>query len=415
MKRRWLLAGLALLGAAAAVAFVATGTNPVRLAERVAATALGPAAKAEIKEVVPPAISVVKAEVADFTQTVLVTGSLVPRLEILVAPEIEGFRVLELKAEEGDRVRQGDVLATLAHESLDAQLAQNEAQLARTTAAIAQARSLISQSEARLEEAKSAFERAKPLKQSGHISESVFDQREAAARTAEALLVSARDGLRVAEAEKAAVEAQRRELVWKRGRTEVRAPASGIVSRRNARVGAVASAVGDPMFRIIADGEIELDAEVPEADLARIAEGQPARVTVAGSLEVTGKVRLVSPEVDRATRLGRVRIFLRENPQLHVGAFGRGVIETAHARGVGVPLSAVMYGPSGPYVMTVVEDTIARRPVRLGLTTEGNIEVREGLAAGALVVAKAGTFLREGDRVRTVLQTSGDRVSEVRK
>ena len=415
MKRRWLLAGLALLGAAAAVAFVATGTNPVRLAERVAGTALGPAAKAEIKEVVPPAISVVKAEVAEFTQTVLVTGSLVPRLEILVAPEIEGFRVLELKAEEGDRVRQGDVLATLAHESLDAQLAQNEAQLARTTAAIAQARSLISQSEARLEEAKSAFERAKPLKQSGHISESVFDQREAAARTAEALLVSARDGLRVAEAEKAAVEAQRRELVWKRGRTEVRAPASGIVSRRNARVGAVASAVGDPMFRIIADGEIELDAEVPEADLARIAEGQPARVTVAGSLEVTGKVRLVSPEVDRATRLGRVRIFLGENPQLHVGAFGRGVIETAHARGVGVPLSAVMYGPSGPYVMTVVEDTVARRPVRLGLTTEGNIEVREGLAAGALVVAKAGTFLREGDRVRTVLQTSGDRVSEVQK
>jgi RND family efflux transporter MFP subunit len=415
MKRKWLLAGLALVGAAG-LAFAATGTNPVRLAEKVAGKALGSEAKVDTpKDVVPPAVSVVKADVADFTETVLVTGSLVPRLEILVAPEIEGFRVLDLKVEEGDRVEQGDVLATLAHESLDAQLAQNEAQLARTTAAIAQARSLISQAEARLEEARAAFERAKPLKQSGHISESVFDQREAAARTAQALLVSARDGLRVSEAEKAAVEAQRRELAWKRGRTEVRAPASGIVSRRNARVGAVASAVGDPMFRIIANGEIELDAEVPEADLARIAERQPARVTVAGSIEATGKVRLVSPEVDRATRLGRVRVFLGENPNLHVGAFGRGVIETTQARGLAVPLSAVMYGPSGPYVLTVAEDIVARRAVRLGLTTDGKIEVREGLPAGALVVAKAGTFLREGDRVRPVLEAPGARLSEVRR
>lgn len=412
MKRNWLLAGVAFVGAAA-LAFVATGANPVRLAESV--KAFGSEAKVDTKEVVPPTVSVVKAEVGDFTETVLATGSLVPRLEILVAPEIEGFRVLELTADEGDRVKQGDVLATLAQESLDAQLAQNEAQLARTSAAIAQARSLISQADARLEEAKAAFERAKPLKQSGHISESVFDQREAAARMAEALLVSARDGLRVAEAEKAAVEAQRRELTWKRGRTEVRAPASGIVSRRNARVGAVAAAVGDPMFRIIADGEIELDAEVPEADLARISEGQRARVTVSGSIEATGKVRLVSPEVDRATRLGRVRIFLGANPALHVGAFGRGIIKTAQARGLAVPLSSVMYGPSGPYVLTVVEDVVARRPVRLGLTSEGRVEVREGIPAGALVVAKAGTFLREGDRVRPVLQEPGPRLSEVRR
>jgi RND family efflux transporter MFP subunit len=412
MKRKWLMAGVGLAGVAA-LALAATESNPLSLARALSGKALGSPAPVESKEIVPPTVSVAKAEVADFTATVLVTGSLVPRLEILVAPEIEGFRVLELKADEGDRVTQGDVLATLTHETLEAQLAQNEAQLARTTAAIAQARSLISQAEARLEEARAAFERAKPLKQSGHISESVFDQREAAARTADALLVSARDGLRVAEAEKASVEAQRRELAWRRGRTEVRAPASGLVSRRNARVGGVASATGDPMFRIIADGEVELDAEVPEAELARIAEGQRARVTVAGSIEASGRVRLVSPEVDRSTRLGRVRVFLGANPDLHVGAFGRGVIETAYSSGLSVPLSAVMYGPAGPYVLTVVEGTVARRTVSLGLTSDGKVEVRQGLAAGALVVAKAGTFLREGDRVRTVLPGPGARVSEV--
>ena len=61
----------------------------------------------------PPAVSVVKATGADFTERVTVSGSLVPRDEILVAPEVEGFRVLELKVDEGDRVKKGDVLAIL--------------------------------------------------------------------------------------------------------------------------------------------------------------------------------------------------------------------------------------------------------------------------------------------------------------
>ena len=86
-------------------------------------------------------MSVVKAAQADFTEMVTVSGSLVPRDEILVAPEVEGLRVLELKVDEGDRVKKGDVLAILVQESLDAQLAQNDA-IARPlpTAAIAQAR-----------------------------------------------------------------------------------------------------------------------------------------------------------------------------------------------------------------------------------------------------------------------------------
>ena len=351
----------------------------------------------------PIAVTVAKVVPAEFTATVLVTGSLVPREEILVGPEVDGLRITEVLADEGDRVKKGQVLARLVSDTLEAQLAQNDAALARATAAIAQAQTSIASAEARLVEARNAYERGKPLKSSGYISESTMDQRVMAARTAEAALAAARDGQRVAEAEKAQVEAQRRELAWRRGRTDIVAPTDGIISRRVARIGGYGAVAGEPMFRIIAKGEIELDAEVTEARLPLIKEGQAAEVSVAGvGKPVSGRVRLVSPEIDRATRLGRVRVGLGDRPELRIGAFGRGQIETAKSRGLAVPAAAVLYGAETPTVQIVTNGVVRTRPVTVGLEQDGLIEVTSGLQAGDLVVAKAGTFLRDGDAVRAM-------------
>ena len=152
----------------------------------------------------------------------------------------------------------------------------------------------------------------------------------------------------MAEAEKAQIEAQRRELNWRRGRTEVVAPADGIISRRMARVGGYAAGAAEPMFRIVANGEVELDAEVTETRMAAIKVGQTARVEVAGVGAIAGTVRLVSPEVDKATRLGRVRIYLGDNP----GAARRRLRPRQRSRrptsrGLAVPASAVLYGADG--------------------------------------------------------------------
>ena len=361
----------------------------------------------------PPAASVVKVAPAELVETVLVTGTLVPREEILVAPEIEGLRVLEVHVEEGDWVEEGQVLATLVHATIDAQLAQNTALLAKADAAIAQARSTIAQAEASLKEAKNALERAKQLRQSGHVSESVFDQREAAARTAEAALIAARDGLKVAEAEKASLEAQRKELEWRRSKTEVKSPAEGLVSRRNVRVGALATVTAEAMFRIIARGEVELDAEVPEAQLPALKPGQPAVVTVAGLGEVTGKVRLISPEIDKNTRLGRVRISLTSNEPLRIGGFARGTVVTANGRGLAIPASAILYGPDGAKVQVVTDGRVSTRRVKTGLRAGGRVEIVEGLKEGEIVIARSGTFLRDGDEVRPVFEPTTT-VSEVR-
>jgi HlyD family secretion protein len=353
-------------------------------------------------EQLAPKVTVVRVAPAGFTETVPANGSLVAREEILVGPEVEGLRITQVLADEGQRVRKGEVLARLVADTLDAQLAQNDAALARAIAAIAQAKANIAQAEARHVEAGNAYERAKPLLKGGHMTEAAFDQREQAARTAVAQLAAARDGLKLAEAEKAQVEAQRRELTWRRGRVEVTAPADGIVSRRMARIGGYAAGAAEPMFRIVAKGEVELDAEVVETRLAAVAVGQKARVEVAGLGAVEGTVRLVSPEVDKATRLGRVRIFLGDNPGLRIGSFARGSVLTASGRGLAVPSSAVLYGPDGATVQVVRDDKVEVRKVRIGLSSGALVEIREGLAEGDLVVARAGTFLRAGDLVRPV-------------
>ena len=140
------------------------------------------------KSIAAPTITVSKVTTEDFVQTAAVSGSLVPREEILVSPEIEGLRVRELLADEGDHVKKGQVLARLVSEQIDAQLAQNEANLAHSNAAIAQAKSQIVQAEAQAKEAQAQLVRAEPLKKSGYLSGATYDQRESAAGTTAAQL-----------------------------------------------------------------------------------------------------------------------------------------------------------------------------------------------------------------------------------
>ena len=128
------------------------------------------AAKGPAHDVMAATVTVASVAPAEFTETVLATGSLVAREEILVGPEVEGLRITEVLADEGARVKKGDVLARLVADTLDAQVAQNDAGLARSAAAIAQARAAIVQAEARLVESRNALERAKPLRQAGHMT-----------------------------------------------------------------------------------------------------------------------------------------------------------------------------------------------------------------------------------------------------
>ena len=258
----------------------------------------------------------------------------------------------------------------------------------------------------------STSNRAEPLRKSGYLSGSTYDQRESAASTATSLVVSAKDALKSTEADTALIGAQRRELDWRRSNTEVKAPADGVVSRRNARIGAMGTATGEPMFRIISNSEVELDAEVVETDLVKVKDGQKVHVSAAGADDVPGSVRLVSPEVDKTTRLGRVRVFLGSRPDLKIGAFARATIETKQNNGVALPATAINFGIDGAHVQIVKGDIVQRRAVKTGLSSGDLVEILEGVAVDDVAVARAGTFLRDGDKIHPIETDS--KISEVK-
>lgn len=358
------------------------------------------AAPAATQDVVPT-VSVVKAVREAISQKVIVTGTLVAREQVLVTPGVEGLKIESIHFDAGDRVEEGAVLARLAVDTVDVLLAQNTSQLASTDAQIAQARAQISSAEALVTQTGQAFQRAQALVGTNAMAKDAFDQRKLAADQATAQLQVAREALSAAEANRKLVEAQRAELDLRRSKTEIKAPRGGLVLSRNAVVGQVASAGGNPLFVIAEKGDIELDADVTETLLPELKVGQKVTVQPAGSTAtVDGVVRLVLPEINAATRLGKARIALPDGQDLRVGAFARGTIEVARSEGLVLPVTAVTDDSGAPTVQVVKDGVVDTREVKTGLTDAGLIEVTDGLAEGEMVVSKAGTFLRGGDKVK---------------
>jgi len=380
--------------------------NRIALALALAVAAAGPALAAEAAsppERAAPAVTVVAVERQPIADSVIVTGTLAPREEILVAAQIDGYAITEILVDEGDRVKAGQVMARLSRELIDTALAQNRAQIARADASIASARSSIVEAEAARSQAQAAFERARALRPDGIMTAETFELRQSSAQQATARVASAREQLNLAEADKTLTQAQRNELSIRLERTEIKAPTDGVISRRTARIGAIAAAAVDPLFRIIKDGAIELEAEVAEVALARIAPGQSAVVRPAGrQADVPATVRLVSPEITRATRLGRVRLSLEQPDGLTIGSFARGIITVARKDAVVAPLSAVLFTAEGPRVQVVRDGVVESRPVAIGIRAAGRIEIASGLSEGETIVAISGTFLRVGDRVTPI-------------
>jgi multidrug efflux pump subunit AcrA (membrane-fusion protein) len=187
--------------------------------------------------------------------------------------------------------------------------------------------------------------------------------------------------------------------------TSLRAPAAGLVTQVNTIVGAPASPQAGPMFRIAVNNEIDMDAEIPAVHMLKLNPGATVRISRDSGPDIVGRVRLVSPQIDRSSQLGHVRITLTSNPSLKIGMFAQASIDAKRSCGVAVPRTAIDHLT----VQVVKGNTVEMRKVRVGLVSDTSTEILEGLEVGEVVVADAGSSLHDGDKIKTMFAEELDR------
>jgi RND family efflux transporter MFP subunit len=305
------------------------------------------------------------------THIVVGTGSVAAWQQLTIAAEIAGLRIVEIAVDEGDFVQQGQVLARLDDSILQAQSAQFEAS--------------ILEAEANLTNARADFRRAEELQAGHNIAEQAWQLRQTAARTTEARLNM--------------IRAQYQEVKARIEQTVIRAPTDGVISKRTALLGSVAS-IGTEFFRMIRDGRVELQALVPELDIAKIQAGQRARV-IHGDVAVTGTVRLVSPVVEAASRLGMAYVSVPSDSGLKPGMFASAEIAVGATERLAVPQDALVFRDGRPAAFAVGPDNrVSLRILETGTRQNGWVEVKAGLDPTERIVIAGAGFLNDGDLVR---------------
>jgi multidrug efflux pump subunit AcrA (membrane-fusion protein) len=189
------------------------------------------------------------------------------------------------------------------------------------------------------------------------------------------------------------------------GPISLRAPAAGLLTEVKTIVGAPASPQAGPMFRIAVNNEVELDAQVPAVHMLKLNPGATVRISRDDAPDLVGRVRLISPEIDRTNQLGHIRISLSSNPSLKVGMFARASIDAKRSCGVAIPRTAIDHLT----VQVVKGNTVETRNVRVGLVSDTSTEILEGLDVGEIVVADAGSSLHDGDQIKTMFADELDR------
>jgi HlyD family secretion protein len=187
------------------------------------------------------------------------------------------------------------------------------------------------------------------------------------------------------------------------GTVQVSAPVAGVISASSAVIGATASGKGEPLFSIIARSEYDLVGMVPTRDIAKLQVNQTARIRIIGAGDVDGKVRRLAPTIEPNSQLGQAFIGITTSRRLLVNSSGRAQIKTGQSCGVAVPLTAILYSTAGTVVQVVKNNRVETRRVETGLMSAGQVEIRDAIAEGDIVVARAGALLREGDPVRPVM------------
>jgi RND family efflux transporter MFP subunit len=305
---------------------------------------------------------------------IVANGSIEAWQEAVISSDVQALRLVEVRADVGNVVKAGQVLAVFDDETVKIDVAQAKAALAQAEAAVAAARDNAT--------------RARELSGSGAMSEQAVTQS----------LTSEQAALAQAAAARAALAAQRLRLE----RTRVVSPDDGVISARSATVGAVFGPGGE-LFRLIRQGRLEWRAELTDAELERIAAGMSARLELANGRTVESKVRMVAPTVNAHTRTGLAYVDLPPDAALRPGVFARGEFDLGASPALTVPLQAVSMREAFSYVFRLEADNTVRQvKVETGRRLGERLEIVAGLAPEARIAVEGAGFLNDGDHVRVV-------------
>ncbi|MDO8284609.1 MAG: efflux RND transporter periplasmic adaptor subunit [Rhodoferax sp.] len=332
-----------------------------------------------------PALTVALAQPKSSMLTIKLAanGSVAAWQEASVGAEANGLRVAELHAQVGDRVKRGQLLASFAAESVQAD--------------VALARAAVAEAQANAAEAAANADRARAVQGSGAISAQQVNQYLTQEQTAKARVASA--------------QAQLDSQLLRLKNTQLLAPDSGVISARMATVGSVVGA-GTEMFKLIRQGRLEWRGEVTSAELGRITTGTTVQVTAPSGAQMKGKVRSLAPTVDAATRNGLVYVDLPSAEKgaasgvaasFKPGMYARGEFELGSSGGLTVPQTAVVVRDGFSYVARVGADNrVAQVKVQTGRIVGDQIEIQSGVKPEDKLVASGGSFLSDGDLVKVV-------------
>lgn len=317
------------------------------------------------------AVTVTPVTMHAFMPTISLNGEARPVRDIQVAAPATGVRILELLVDEGDMVRRGQAMARL-----DTSLAQAQTRAAQANVAEAQSAAV---------RARGEYERAESIRDSGALSTEAIEQRRAAALAADARL--------------AATRAQLQEVNSRLGGGYVRAPDSGLVIDRTAEVGR--NVDGQVLFRIAAGNDLEVAAQVAEAEALALERGQSATFTLVDGTTVEATLRRAPASIDSRTRTGEALFSLPRGSRVRAGMYLRGEARMAERQAIAVNQSSVLYDAGQAYVFVVgAENRVRRADLRLGARSGELIEVLSGLEPQQRVVGSGAAFLRDGDQVR---------------
>lgn len=353
-------------------------------------------------------VTVAPVQVGPVTEQLTVMGTVQPADLLEVTPQVSGLQIRDVLVAEGDRVTAGQPLVQLDDTELRTRMQQATAQIEVAQAQVQQEMANLAQAEATLAEANANLKRYQSLASQGAVSAEELDSRATQAVTAQESVGVAQASVASAQATVRSRQLDLSQLQTQLGYTTVTAPAAGVIAERPATVGDVSS-TASAVITLIRDNQLELIADVPQAQLAQVQVGAPTIVTSSTdpAIRVNGTVQEIQPLVDPQTRTAQVVIQLPASDRLRSGMFLTAEMQTAQRSGLTLPAPALLPQPDGTLRVYVLgpDDTAIARTVEVGarIANAGDdasrVEVVSGLAAGDQVIVAGASYVQAGDLV----------------